>query len=472
MRAGRARCPRVMAVGALLVLALGAARVARPALGPRYGGELRIVLGDIPATADPTVPRGTAERVLTGLVHETLLGIDDEGRPRPALIQSWATAAEGREWTMRLAPATFHDGTPVGSADAERALRRFLRSESVAAARLARGLEGGDDFRRGAADALPGLSAPDGTRLVLRFREVTALPLAPFASPAAAVVSARGAGAGPFAPTTPPSARGVSATAFGRHVRGRPFLDVVRLAAGPVDRVRTDPAAGDVTPASPPLPPAAGLLLLVLDPGAPPFEDSRARAAAAASVDRVQLARHFLSGGEPAEGLLAPMLLPPWPAARSPAPDGPATLHGRIRIRVASDVPASASQRVVAHLAALGLEVQAIPVPASVAAAAAGQPRLVMWYPEVAEPGLALEELAALAGSPAEVRNALEAAETERDDDRRRAWLQRAEEALRGTHILVPLARVPLALGPRPGVHGLRASASGVLIVEDAWVEP
>jgi hypothetical protein len=38
--------------------------------------------------------------------------------------------------------------------------------------------------------------------------------------------------------------------------------------------------------------------------------------------------------------------------------------------------------------------------------------------------------------------------------------------------VLVPLARVPLPLGARPGVHALRATASGSLVVEGAWVEP
>src|SRR5258708_32417448 len=115
----------------------------------------------------PGAPRGLAERILAGLVHETLLGVDEEGRARPALAQSWASAADGREWTLRLAPATFHDGTPVGSADAVRGLRRFLRSESVAAVHLARVLDGGAEYRRGSPDALTGLGARDEARPVL-----------------------------------------------------------------------------------------------------------------------------------------------------------------------------------------------------------------------------------------------------------------------------------------------------------------
>jgi hypothetical protein len=458
---------RITAGAVVLALALGASGSARSALGPRYGGELRIALAEAATTVEPSTPRGTADRILAGLVHETLLGVDDEGRPRPALVQSWASAADGREWTLRLAPATFHDGAPVGSADAVRGLRRFLRSESAAAGHLARVLEGGDEYRRRSSEALAGLTSVDDARLVLRFRVPTAVPLAPLASPAAAIVSARGAGAGPFVPTTPPSGRGLSATAFGRHVRGRPFLDVVRLIVAPGDRG----ADADVTPTAPPLPPATGLLLLILDPAAPPLATGRARALIAASVDRAQLARHFLPGGEPAEALLAPTMLPGLPAAAPPrSAASPSPVAGRVVLRVASDVPQSASQRVVAHLTALGLEVQALPAP--VAAAEAGQPRLLVWYPEVAEAGLALEELAALAGWPGAVRSALEAADTVRDFDRRRAEMQRVEGTLRGTHVLVPLARLPLPLGGRSGVHALRVTASGALVVENAWVEP
>ena len=454
----------------VLALTVGGGSRAHSALGPRYGGELRIALAESATTLAPSVPRGLTERILAALVHEVLVDVDDEGRPRPALVQSWASAAEGREWTLRLAPATFHDGTAVGSADAVRGLRRFLRADSVAAAHLARVLEGGDDFRRRGSEALPGITAIDDARIVLRFRLPAAVPLAPLASPAAAIVSPRGAGAGPFVPTTPPSARGISVTAFGRHVRGRPFLDVVRLVSAAPDRAsRSEVAVPDVGPAATPSPPANGLLLLLLDPAAPPLADARTRALIAASVDRAQLARHFLPGGEPAESLLAPTLLAPLPVPSPRAAPGPATLAGRLVLRVASDVPQSASQRVVAHLTALGLEVQAV---AASAGPASSQPRLLVWYPEVAEAGLALEELAALAGSAAPIRSALEAADGLRDFDRRRAELQRVEESLRAGHVLVALARVPLPLGARPGVHALRATASGSLVVEDAWVEP
>jgi hypothetical protein len=210
-----------------------------------------------------------------------------------------------------------------------------------------------------------------------------------------------------------------------------------------------------------------------MDSAAAPLADGRTRALIASSVDRTALARHFLPGGEPADTLLPPSVLPPLPAARAATREGaPPALRGRLTLRVGPEVPPPASQRVVAHLAALGLEVEALPGPVTPSGSAPGQARLVVWYPEVAEAGLALEELAALAAAPADVRATLAAADRLRDADRRRAELQRVEEALRARHVLVPLARLPLGLGGRAGVHGLRASPSGILILEDAWVEP
>ena len=79
-------------------------------------------------------------------------------------------------------------------------------------------------------------------------------------------------------------------------------------------------------------------------------------------------------------------------------------------------------------------------------------------------------ELEALAGEVAARCEVIPADLAAREDPI--AWLRRAEEALRATHVLVPLARMPLPLGVRPGVHGVRATGSGALIVEHAWIEP
>ena len=137
-------------------------------------------------------------------MHETPRAGARDGPPRPP-SRTWASAADGREWTLTLAPATFHDGAPVTA-------RTPCAACGGSCARvgrrgpLARPWKAGTSRRRGT-DALPGLTAPDDARVVLRFRRGRPCPLAPLASPAAAIVERAGAGAGPFVPGRAPSAR-------------------------------------------------------------------------------------------------------------------------------------------------------------------------------------------------------------------------------------------------------------------------
>ncbi len=464
--------PRLLLLVALLSLAAPAAL--RAALGPRYGGQLRVALLDLPARAEPALPAGPAEALLQSLVHETLVGLGPEGLPTPGLARRWSSAAGGREWTLFLgAGLRFHDDRPLTAEDAVRSLRRFLRGRSAAAERLAESLEGGEDFRARRREELPGLAAPEPDRVVLRLVAPRALPLAPLASPAAAVVSPSGAGAGPFVPTLLVPGQRAALNAFAGHLRGRPYLDELELLVLP-ERAALKPAlqsgevdlvAGDGALGAP-----AQVLLLVLDPTRPPFREPGARAAAAARLDRADLARHLLSAAQPAAALLPPSLLPPLGA--SPALAG-TPLEGRgATLTVARDVPPLASQRVVAQLGELGLALRVLPETPARARAAASEARLLLFSPEVPEPELALAELAGLVSTPPGAHATLQDAAAERDFDRRRALLHRAEAELRGDLALVPLAFVPAAAAARPGLHGLFTDPAGRLRLEDAWREP
>ena len=192
---------RALSCATAALVAVLAPPLLQAALGPRYGGELKVGVLELPATIEPGAERGVGASFVSTLVHETLVGVDESGFPSPALAQGWSTAAGGREWTLRLREgAAFHDGRPVAAAEAARSIRRFLRSPSFAAARLAECLEGGERFRAGRSEELASVGAPDAKRLVLRFAQPTALPLAPLAAAAAAVTGPGGAGAGPFVP--------------------------------------------------------------------------------------------------------------------------------------------------------------------------------------------------------------------------------------------------------------------------------
>jgi len=460
------------ACASLALLAL-AATLAHAALGPRYGGTLRVGLLDLPAATAPAAPAGPGQRLVQALVHETLVGVGPEGLPTPGLARAWTSAAGGREWTLSVHErARFHDDRPVTAADALRSLRRFLRSPSSAAARLAQALEGGEAFRARHSDELPGLGTLPGERVLLRLVAARALPLAPLGSPAAAITSPGGAGAGPFVPTVLVPGRRLALNAFAGHVRGRPYLDELELLPF-ADRaaLKTALQAGDLAVAlgEPGIASPTGTLLLVLDRTQAPFDRSGARAAAAAAVDRAELVRHWLPGGDASAGLLAPGLLPALASAPAVAP---ATGRARIALVVARDVPPAASQRVVACLGEAGFDVRVLPDAPERARRAASEARLLLFVPEVAETALALHELAALVSPPPAAREALEAAGLERDLDRRRALLLRAEAELRADLTLVPLAAAPLGAASAPGVHDLRVDAGGRVLLESAWREP
>jgi MarR-like DNA-binding transcriptional regulator SgrR of sgrS sRNA len=453
--------------GFLLPLLLAASTVPA-ALGPRYGGVLHVHVDAGPASDAPFLPPGDGDRLVAAAVHETLLGIEPGGYPVPALAETWTSTAGGREWKLTLRPdARFHDGRPAGSEDVVRSLRRFLRSGSMAAAVLAQRLEGGTSFREGSTEELPGVSAPEEASVLLRLVAPYPLPFAALASPRAAVTSPDGAGLGPFVPTLWGDGS-LALTAFTDHLRGRPFLDGVRLFWPAPGAAATE--AADVTADTSDDGPLAAVLLLVLDSKSPPFADPGARQAVAQEIDRQELARRFLPGGVPARSLLPPALLAPLEA---PPPDRVGgRLAGELVLSVARDVPRLASQRVVAHLGALGLRVTAVPVDPGAAGPPGAAARLLLFIPEVPEAELALLELRRLVPSVAEADQALAQASLERDPDRRRVLLYRAEAALRSGDSLVPLAAVPLSFVARPGVFGARVDHRGRLILEDAWLEP
>jgi hypothetical protein len=167
-----------------------------------------------------------------------------------------------------------------------------------------------------------------------------------------------------------------------------------------------------------------------------------------------------------------PALLPPL-GVPAPAPTPAPALSGAVRLAVDRSVAPTVSQRVVAHLTALGLEVSAVPLPGPEARAARTEARLLLLVPEVPEAALALREVLALAPVPLpEAVAALDAADAEPDLDRRRRHLHRAEQALREGALLVALASVPVSFTVRAGIHGARVDAAGRLVLEDAWREP
>src|SRR6188472_2569887 len=94
------------AVVVALVIALPS--TGSPALGPSYGGRIEIGLDAVPAGFAPAPARTAGARLLSALLHETLVTLSPDGAPSPALAA--AVSVSGREMTIALRPgALFHD---------------------------------------------------------------------------------------------------------------------------------------------------------------------------------------------------------------------------------------------------------------------------------------------------------------------------------------------------------------------------
>ena len=108
------------------VLASAAFVPANAATRPRYGGTLRVMFQsapntlDLPARATPTDYEGTTywdtAHVLS-LIGDTLLTLDAQDRPQPALATAWRSDNSRRHWEFTLRRGvSFHDGSVASPA--------------------------------------------------------------------------------------------------------------------------------------------------------------------------------------------------------------------------------------------------------------------------------------------------------------------------------------------------------------------
>jgi hypothetical protein len=389
---------------------------ARAALGPLYGGELSVSVPAIPERLEPATPDDASHRLALGLVHETLVRIDEAGHLAAGLARPSALAS-GREWVLELDPeARFHDDAKVHAEDAARSVRRFLDGGSAAALVLR--------------DALvpDGLATPEPGSLVLRFREPAPEGPRALAAAAAAVTGAAGAGAGPFVPTLTVPGRRIALTAFASHVRGRPFLDRITLVAEPDPARRAaDVAAGRVSLALGAGPPEAARapfqrLILAIDSERSPCDrravrDAVVAAAAAAGLGALGDGDRAFASGPPVRQAI-----------------------GALRLVVASDVPPAASQRLAAVLEAAGAQPEVAVLAPSRAWQEPAALRLVLATPEVRDAAVEARQEALLAAG-------------------------RADGVL-------TLARLPLRVARGPQVEGVQVAADTRLDLEGAWLRP
>lgn len=103
----------------LAVSSLFVGLLARAETRPQYGGTLHVMTHSAPTTLDPAdarVPASFARRSITSLLFDTLVTMDETGRARPGLAESWEASGGNLRWQLRLRRGVkFHDGTPLTS---------------------------------------------------------------------------------------------------------------------------------------------------------------------------------------------------------------------------------------------------------------------------------------------------------------------------------------------------------------------
>lgn len=105
---------------------------------PVRGGNLRLGIGGGSSadTLDPALAAASVEFIAARCWGDTLVESHPEtGEPLPSLAQSWSSSADAKEWTFKIRKGvSFHDGTPMTTADVVATLHRHADKDSKSGA--------------------------------------------------------------------------------------------------------------------------------------------------------------------------------------------------------------------------------------------------------------------------------------------------------------------------------------------------
>ena len=83
---------------------------------PRYGGNVRIILNDIPTDLFPHRLSGDSGELVGSNLYEGLTRFSGRGIV-PSLATTWVRSDDAKRWVFRLRRnVSFHDGTPCNAA--------------------------------------------------------------------------------------------------------------------------------------------------------------------------------------------------------------------------------------------------------------------------------------------------------------------------------------------------------------------
>lgn len=305
------------------------------------GGVLRFNLAGEPKTLDPHLSTGVLENYVIYQLIEGLMLVDEKGNAKPGMAEKWAVSEDGTSYTFTLRQATWSNGDPVTAQDFVYGWRRCLDPKTAAEyAYQLYPLKGAQEFNTGrsADPGSIGAVAESDRVLTVHLNHPTPyfLPLlshyafAPLnekwvtahpdwsANPSAYLVN------GPFklkewrhrdriileknpgyynAGTVGLDAIDMSiianeSTALLQYETGKLDL-LVEVPLPDLPRLKTSKEFHTV--------PYLGTYYIALNNGQKPFNDARVRKAFAIAIDRTQITRAILRGGQPeAFGIIPP----------------------------------------------------------------------------------------------------------------------------------------------------------------------
>src|SRR5437667_3716406 len=120
---------------AIFACAPGAAPLAKPSATPLKGGTLTWGQWDKIDVIDPALTTGAAAGEIAQNILDTLITLDADQKPHPALATKWTIEDGGKKFTFTLRDGVkFHDGTLLTSAAVKGSFERIMKPELKAGA--------------------------------------------------------------------------------------------------------------------------------------------------------------------------------------------------------------------------------------------------------------------------------------------------------------------------------------------------
>jgi peptide/nickel transport system substrate-binding protein/oligopeptide transport system substrate-binding protein len=160
-----------------LALGLSLAGAAQADEGPKIGGSMTIAFKDDIATLDPAIGYDWQNWPVIASIFNGLIGYEPGStKLRPLLAESYSVSPDGLTYEFKLRPGVkFQNGRAMTADDVVYTLNRTVNPKTQSpGASFFSSIDGFEDFTKGKADHLSGVSASDPSTVVIKLAQPNA----------------------------------------------------------------------------------------------------------------------------------------------------------------------------------------------------------------------------------------------------------------------------------------------------------